>query len=154
MSQDPSARFVEDLAAMLTGMGFPRMPSRVFAALLCADSSDLTARELATTLKVSPAAISGAVNFLARIRLIHRRRDAGERVDRFSLGTDMWLGPVTMEIEGYVAMVDVLDKALADGAVTGIAADRVDETRDFFRFMVESLPRLYTDWQETRSTTG
>lgn len=154
MSQDTSARFVEDLAGMLTSMGFPRMPSRVFAALLCADSTDLTARELAAALKVSPAAISGAVNFLTRIRLIRRHREPGERVDRFSLGTDMWLGPVTMEIEGYAAMVDVLDKALADGAVTGVAADRVDETRDFFRFMVESLPRLYSEWQETRPTAG
>lgn len=139
---------------MLTGMGFPRMPSRVFAALLCADSDDLTARDLSTSLKVSPAAISGAVNFLARIRLIHRRREPGERVDRFSLGSDLWLGPVTMELEGYAAMVGVLDKALADGAVTGVAADRVDETRDFFDFMVQALPRLYDEWQTARSTAG
>ncbi|KRF15492.1 hypothetical protein ASG90_12450 [Nocardioides sp. Soil797] len=154
MSDDASARFVEDLAAMLSGMGFPRMPSRVFAALLCADGPDLTARELATTLKVSPAAISGAVNFLSRIRLIHRRREAGERVDRFSIGGDMWLGPVTMEIEGYAAMVAVLDKALAEGAVSGLAADRVDETRDFFSFMTEALPRLYSEWQQSRPTAG
>ncbi len=56
-----------------------------------------------------------------------------------------------MEIEGYAAMVDVLDKARAEGAVTGVAADRVDETRDFFRFMVEALPRLYGEWQATRT---
>lgn len=152
MSQEAGARFVEDLAAMLTGMGFPRMPSRVFAALLCADSSDLTARELADTLKVSPAAISGAVNFLARIRLIRRRREAGERVDRFSIGPDMWLGPVSMEIEGYAAMVEVLDKALSEGAVSGIAVERVNETRSFFSFMVEALPRLYYEWQASHTS--
>lgn len=152
MSQDRSTRFVEDLAAMLTNMGFPRMPSRVFAALLCADQPDLTARELATGLKVSPAAISGAVNFLGRIRMIHRRREPGERVDRFSLGTDLWLGPVTMELEGYATMVEVLDRALADGVVGGLAAERIEETRDFFDFMVEALPRLYDEWRGSRAT--
>src|ERR1700735_2044226 len=58
------ARFVEDLASALMEMGVPRMPARVFAALLTTDSGRLTAAELATQLQISPAAVSGGGRFL------------------------------------------------------------------------------------------
>ena len=45
--QDAVGRFVERFASVLTEAGIPRMPARVFAALLTADSSSLTAAELA-----------------------------------------------------------------------------------------------------------
>jgi hypothetical protein len=42
----------------------PRMPARVFAAVLVAEDGRRTAAELADQLGVSPAAISGAVPIL------------------------------------------------------------------------------------------
>ncbi|HEY7015122.1 MAG TPA: hypothetical protein VH480_20330, partial [Streptosporangiaceae bacterium] len=49
------SRFVERFAAVLTEAGIPRMPARVFAALLATDSGRLTAAELAAQLQASPA---------------------------------------------------------------------------------------------------
>ena len=48
----------------------PRMPSRVFAALLSVDSGRATAAELSDALRVSPAAVSGAVRYLVQTSLI------------------------------------------------------------------------------------
>jgi DNA-binding transcriptional regulator GbsR (MarR family) len=59
-------RFVERFAAILEDSGVPRMPARVFVGLLATDSGSLTAAELAERLQASPAAISGAVRYLAQ----------------------------------------------------------------------------------------
>jgi hypothetical protein len=55
---DAVARFVERFASVLEESGMPRMPSRVFAALLATDSGRATAAELADGLRVSAAAVS------------------------------------------------------------------------------------------------
>ena len=59
---DPTerARFVERMAGALTDAGLPRLPSRVFAALLVDDDGRMTAAELAEALGVSPAGVSGS----------------------------------------------------------------------------------------------
>jgi ABC-2 type transport system ATP-binding protein len=63
-------RFIEGFAAALADGGVPRMPARVFAALLATDSGRLTAAELGERLQVSPAAISGAVRYLTQVALV------------------------------------------------------------------------------------
>jgi hypothetical protein len=57
-------RFVERFALELTNLGMARMPARVFAYVLADDAERYTAAELADALRVSPAAISGAVRTL------------------------------------------------------------------------------------------
>ncbi|MEK8170199.1 helix-turn-helix domain-containing protein [Streptomyces sp. M19] len=55
----------------------PRMPARVFVALLSTDSGHLTAAELASLLQVSPPAISGSIGLLTRLDLVRRQRVPG-----------------------------------------------------------------------------
>ncbi|NEE30623.1 MarR family transcriptional regulator, partial [Streptomyces sp. SID7982] len=55
------SRFVERFAAQLVQAGMTRMPARVFAALLSSERGALTSAELSEQLKISPAAVSGAV---------------------------------------------------------------------------------------------
>src|SRR6185503_2871633 len=74
-----AAKFVERMGGALTDAGLPRLPSRAFAALVVDDDGRMTAAELAETLAVSPAAVSGAVNFLAQIGFLHRERERGSR---------------------------------------------------------------------------
>ena len=45
--EDAVGRFIERFASVLTEAGIPRMPARVFAALLASDSGRLTAADLA-----------------------------------------------------------------------------------------------------------
>src|SRR5215210_199040 len=76
-------RFVERCALTLTEAGIPRMPARVFVALLVSDDGRRTAAELAEMLRVSPAAVSNAVRYLQQVRLVAREREPGERRDNY-----------------------------------------------------------------------
>ncbi|MGB4138065.1 MAG: helix-turn-helix domain-containing protein, partial [Microbacterium sp.] len=51
----------EDAAAIMTAAGFPRMPARIFMALVAAPAEGYTAAELGERLGVSAAAVSGGV---------------------------------------------------------------------------------------------
>src|SRR5215204_5751877 len=92
-------RFVERCALTLTEAGIPRMPARVFVALLVSDDGRRTAAELAETLKVSPAAVSNAVRYLQQVRLVAREREPGERRDHYRLYNDTWYEAVTWRDE-------------------------------------------------------
>src|SRR5438067_2054440 len=83
-------RFIEGFASALTEGGVPRMPARVFSTLLATDSGRLTAAELAERLRVSPAAISGAVRYLVQVNLVSREREPGARRDHYRLLNDLW----------------------------------------------------------------
>src|SRR5258707_14378670 len=74
---DAVSRFTERFAAVLTEAGIPRMPARVFAALLAADSGRLTAAELAGQLQASPAAVSGGVRYLIGVGMVPRQGRPG-----------------------------------------------------------------------------
>src|SRR5882757_167509 len=88
--QDDVARFVERFALMMAEAGLPRMPARVFGALLVTDTGKRTAGELAEALQVSPAAISGAVRYLGQVGLVLRARNPGDRRDHYEVFDDLW----------------------------------------------------------------
>src|SRR5690349_19613035 len=90
--RDPEAvqRFVEHFASALVNAGLQRTHARVFAALHGTDSGRLTAAELAETLQISPAAVSGAVRYLTQFNLIRREREPGSRRDVYVLYRDNW----------------------------------------------------------------
>src|SRR6516164_1921172 len=87
---DVVSQFVEKFAAVLTETGFPRMPARLFAALLASDSGTMTARELAGLLRISPAAISGAVRYLTQVNLVSREHAPGSRREHYRVHSDVW----------------------------------------------------------------
>ena len=84
------AAFIERFASVLTESGFPRMPARVFAALLATDSGRLTAAELAGLLHVSAAAISGAVSYLVQVNLASREAEPGSRREHYRVHSGTW----------------------------------------------------------------
>ena len=96
-------RFVERMGGALTDAGLPRLPSRVFAALLVDDDGRMTAAELGEALGISPAAVSGAVNYLARLGMIRRERERGSRRDVYVVDEDAWHGTMMREDQAYAA---------------------------------------------------
>ena len=79
IGHDELLRFVERFALLLTSSGLPRMPARVFAYVIADDAERYTARELAEGLRVSPAAISGALKVLVGSGILARDRTPGGR---------------------------------------------------------------------------
>lgn len=148
--QEAVSRFIERFASVLTESGVPRMPARVFVALLASDSGRLTAAELAEKVQVSPAAISGAVRYLVQVHLATRERDPGTRRDVFRLLDDYWyealLRREQMLRKWEASLRDGLDALGPDTA----AGERIAETIRFVEFIESELPELLKRWQERR----
>src|SRR6266581_5404771 len=83
-------RFVERFASVLAEAGIPRMPARVFAALLATDSARLTAAELAALLQASPAAVSGGVRYLIGVGMVSREGEPGSRRHHYRVPDHVW----------------------------------------------------------------
>ena len=139
-------RFIERFALDLADAGMPRMPARVFAAILSAEDGRCTAAELAQLLQVSPAAVSGAVRYLLQVRLVRREREPGERRDHYRISRDTWYEAITLR----EAVVARWEQDLAVGPHTP-TADRLEETRQFLAFTREQLARILHDWRQQRS---
>src|SRR5579864_9769067 len=82
--------YMERFASVLVAAGIPPMPARVFVALLITDSGRLTAAELAEVLRVSPAAVSGAVRYLTQLNLVHKERVPRSRRDYYRMPDGIW----------------------------------------------------------------
>lgn len=144
---DEAARFIERFAGVLVDGGMPRMPARLFTALLASDSGRMTAAELAETLQASPAAVSGAVRYLVQTQLIERERQPGTRRDVYRLGDDPWYEAIYRR----EALITRWERALADG-VAAVGADtpaghRLQDSASFFAFLGEELPGLLARWR-------
>ena len=150
-SGQATGQFTARLAAMLTDAGFPRMPARVFVALLCTDSGRLTASELAGAVQGSAGAVSGAVRYLVSIGLVDREHLPGSRKDLYRVRPDAWHAALVRRD----AMVQRFTTTLAEGvAVLGPetpAGRRLAETRDFFAFWQREMPALLERWETYRT---
>lgn len=150
--RDPEAvsRFVEHFAAQLVEAGLPRMPARVFAALLASDTGVLTSAELGERLKISPAAVSGAVRYLAQQHMVSREREPGSRRERYRVHGDQWYEALT----NREAVIKRWEDALREG-VTSLGAEtpagrRLAETLAFFEFVEKEIDTMMDRWRTHR----
>ncbi|WP_331733169.1 MarR family transcriptional regulator [Streptomyces sp. NBC_01276] len=142
--------FVERFAADLVAAGVPRMPSRVFACLLAEDAGALSAAELSERLRVSPAAVSGAVRYLAQVHMVSRERAPGERREIYRVHADLWYEAVTSRdqmLNRWAATLKQGVEALGPGTPAGL---RAEETADFFSFVKLELDSLMDRWRAHR----
>ena len=144
---DAVLRFVERFALELTESGWPRMPARVFACLLAAGERGLAARELASRLRVSPAAISGGVRYLTQIGIVRREREPGARVDRYRIDDDTWYDAFARQNERLLRWGEVLDDGVAALGPDAPAGRRLQETREFFVFLHDELVAMLERWR-------
>ena len=145
-------RFVERFALTFSEAGVPRMPARVFVALLVSDDGRRTAAELAEMLKVSPAAVSNAVRYLQQVRLVARERDPGERRDHYRVFSgDTWYEVTIRRDEMLVRWQEDLREGIEAVGADTPAGKRLEETRRFYEFVHEELPMLLEKWRKVRS---
>ncbi|KUL52901.1 MULTISPECIES: GbsR/MarR family transcriptional regulator [unclassified Streptomyces] len=87
----PSHGTTEDeMVELAVRSGMPRMTARVHVDLLMAEDGRRTAAELVRRLKVSPASVSVAVNFLVRHGYVRRERDPQRRRDVYVVDDEAW----------------------------------------------------------------
>jgi DNA-binding transcriptional regulator GbsR (MarR family) len=150
--RDPEAvsRFVESFAAQLVEAGMQRMPARLFAALLSSDEGAMSSAELGEQLQVSPAAVSGAVRYLAQQHMVSREREPGSRRERYRVHSNQWYEALT----NREAVIKRWEGALREGVVS-LGADtpagrRMAETLAFFEFVDGEIAAMMERWRVHR----
>lgn len=151
--RDPEVvrRFVERFASDLVEAGVPRMPARVFAALLSSDSGRLTAAGLSEMLEVSPAAISGAVRYLTPLHMIRREREPGSRRDVYVADADIWYEAILNRDRIIPRWQNSIREGVEVLGPDTPAGERLAETLAFFDFMHEELPEFLAKWQKIKA---
>ncbi|MGC1339284.1 MAG: MarR family transcriptional regulator [Candidatus Binataceae bacterium] len=143
--------FVERFASVLAQSGFPRMPARVFAALLASEPGRLTAAELTAMLQVSPAAISGAMRYLVQVNLASRETAPGSRREHYRVHSEVWYEAIARKDQ----VLDRVEASLRDGVeIVGrhtAAGARIAQTLAFFEFMQQELPAMLEKWRARKA---
>jgi DNA-binding transcriptional regulator GbsR (MarR family) len=144
-------QFIERFAGILFESGVPRMPARVFVALLTADSDRLTAADLGAILKVSPAAVSGAVRYLTQVGLVSGAGEPGSRRLSYSVPSDVWEQLLSMGNQRMTRWTAVLRDGVDVLGRDSPAGERVTESVRYFDFIAAELPRVLARWHEYKA---
>ncbi|MFI1890320.1 GbsR/MarR family transcriptional regulator [Streptomyces jumonjinensis] len=92
----PGGTTGEGIIEMAVRAGLPRMTARVHVDLLLSEDGRRTAAELTRRLKVSPASVSVAVNYLVQQGYVRRERDPRRRRDVYVVDDDAWYHSVVI----------------------------------------------------------
>lgn len=143
--------YIEELAAVMTASGLPRMASRVYAAILVHERGSMTSAEVAATLQVSAAAVSTAVRWLTQVSMITRRTVPGSRRESYLVDSDSLIRLVTHDTNALTAWVSGFARGRDVVEPGGAAADRLAELEDFFTFLIGEMDGIMARWQEHRA---
>jgi DNA-binding transcriptional regulator GbsR (MarR family) len=146
--EEAVGRFIERFAGFLFESGVPRMPARVFVTLLSADSDRVTAADLAAILRVSPAAVSGAVRYLTQVGLVTGAGEPGSRRLYYSVPPDVWEQLLTVSNQRMSRWTAVLRDGAEVLGRDSPAGERITESVRYFEFVAAELPRLLASWHE------
>ncbi len=144
------AEFVERFAAEMAEAGMQRMAARVFVCLLVQDSGALTSAELSERLRISPAAVSGAIRYLSQMHLVVREREPGSRRERYRVYTDTWYEAVADRGALLNRWITIFERGAQVVGPDAPAGRRLTETMEFFAFMKGELAGMMDRWYAHR----
>lgn len=140
--------YVEELAAVMTASGMPRMASRVYAAILVHERGSMTSAEVAQTLQVSPAAVSTAVRWLTQVSMVTRRTVPGSRRESYRVDSDSLIRLITHDTNALTSWVTGFARGREVVAPDSAAARRLAELEEFFQFLIEEMDGVMERWEE------
>ncbi|ARF60144.1 MarR family transcriptional regulator [Streptomyces violaceoruber] len=145
------SRFVERFAAQLVQAGMARMPARVFAALLSSERGALTSAELGEQLRVSPAAVSGAVRYLSQVDMVSREREPGSRRERYRVQGDQWYDVLLKRDSILRNWQETMREGVEHFGPDSPQGRRINDSLEFFRFLEKELGSLMQRWAAHRA---
>lgn len=142
-------RVVERIGLVLHEAGVPRMPARVLAYMLADDADRYSAAALAEGLRVSPAAISGAVRYLTSRRILVKEREPGNKAEPYRVGD----GDVcAMIVSGWIPVLrqweSVLECATVELGTYRGGGHRLAEAATFIAFLRSELEGILEHWSD------
>jgi DNA-binding transcriptional regulator GbsR (MarR family) len=142
--------YVERFSSVLVAAGIPPMPARVFVALLVTDSGRLTAADLAGRLRISPAAVSGAVRYLIQLGLVHKERVPGSRRDYYRMPDSVWHDMLRLRDQVMARWTALAREGIDLLGPDTPAAARLAEHAAFLEFVSREVPEVLKRWDEIR----
>ena len=141
------SRFVERFAADLVEAGMQRMAARVFAALLASDAGALTSAELAEQLQISPAAVSGAMRYLAQVDWSRGSANRAPGASATGVHSDRLVRDADQPRPGAHPLGVHPAGRRADLGPGHPGGQRASETAEFFEFMQHELRTMLERWR-------
>ena len=151
-AEDPLFGYIERFAAVLVAAGFPPMPARVFVALLVTDAGRLSAAELAAVLRISPAAVSGAVRYLIQVGMVHKERVPGSRRNYYRMPGGMWDSLIRQRDQVMTRWTALVREGINLVGPDTPAGERLAEQAEFLEFTTKELSQILDRWQEYRAS--
>lgn len=148
---DATSEFIERFAAQLVLSGMTRMPARVFVALLSSEKGVMSSAELGEQLKVSPAAVSGAVRYLSQVDMVTREREPGSRRERYRVQDNQWYEALASRDGVLRRWQAVLQEGVDHFGLDTPQGRRINDTREFFQFVEKELGALMDRWAEHKA---
>lgn len=144
------SRWIEEFAGFMVLAGIPRMPARVLVCLMAEDSGALTSAELSERLKISPAAVSGAIRYLTTVHMVHRTHQPGGRREVYTVGKDVIPQAATGQMPIMMRWEDMLTEGVKTLGAETEAGRRLAESADFIHFITGEFEGLMQRWEEYR----
>ena len=148
--RDGMLNFIERFASVEIEAGIPRMPARVFAALLASDAARLTAAELAELLQASPAAISGGVRYLIGVGMVRREGEPGSRRHYYRVPDNVWDEVLRLRDRVLGRWTAVLREGIDLLGADTRAGTRMADSVDYFEFVSDELAAAIGRWSERK----
>lgn len=151
--RDPAAvrQFIERFTALLTQAGFPRTPARIFVALLTANSSSMTAAQLADLLQASPASVSGGARYLTQVGLVVAEGEPGSRRQHYRMSVSVWQDIVALRDRQFIRWAEELRDGVQVLGAHSPAGLRILDTVRYFEFISEEMTGLLARWKQLNS---
>jgi DNA-binding transcriptional regulator GbsR (MarR family) len=149
--RDAVGRYVERFASVLVEAGIPRMPARVFAALLTCDPGSMTAAELADQLQASPAAVSGGVRYLINVGMVSREGEPGSRRHHYRIPDNVWQEVISGRDRVIARWTSVMRDGVDLLGHDTPAGARMADSVQYFEFVITELPLVLARWNEYKA---
>lgn len=153
MTDEARGEFIEQFGIIWSEMGNPRADGRVFAYLTLSDQPYVSTAELSTGLQISAGTISGATRRLSDGGIIQRVGVPGERSHFYRAVDDCWGAFLQQEYKQFHTIVELADSALGVlGDTNEHARARVQDTRDYFEWLLSRRTSWADEWIEFRNS--
>ncbi|NKY32787.1 helix-turn-helix domain-containing protein [Nocardia speluncae] len=142
----PALPAIGRLTSLFVDTGMPHTASGVLAFLMTAEDGSSVAAELATTLRVSPAAISAAVGYLQAQELISKKRDEPRRRDRYIIDETAWVRATIAGARQNAAIARAARTGAAEVGATTAAGERLAGMADFLDHVARDITASAQRW--------
>lgn len=144
---DISKEFIERMGLLIErDGGFSRIAGRMLGFFLL-DGTPRTLDEMAEMLQISKASASTNARILEQIGLLERFRTYGDRRDYYRIGDSPWENLFDVARRRNEAVLSLIEETANDlPTEMRESRERLEEWRDFYRFILEGQAEYAARW--------